>query len=597
MYTAKASFARRVATASLGLALGLAGPLGAALPALAAPEQGQITITANQGNAVTYDAYQIFKADLLASGKAQHIEWASNDMKAAVEGAIRAVDADYAGTTAQDALEFINANWGESSATRIVGADDFPNKLADAIDALQASGTVTPGTAATFDEGFYLFLTTPSTLDADNEMGTSPIFTAINKDSAVTITEKTTLPTVQKQVKEDSGTRAAIEDSYVAATADDIAANGDTKVGLYKADGGDYVAITQEDVDANPDIEAFVLVPGQAASDGWGNHADANRSQDVDFKLIGTVASNVATFDTYFYEFEDTLSAGLDMQTSSVAVTVDGIDVTSQVSDGISFAGGKLKVTINDLKALTNEGQPIPITANTKVVVTYKAHLDGDAVIGATGNPNDVFINYSNNPNTTSKGHTNTVQVKTYTYQLEMVKVDKDNINEKLSGAKITIQVASSNSDASSVGKYVQADGSLADTPYEFTTNTNGVISVAGLDEGTYTLHETTPPTDYAAWDADITLTITSQFNATTGAFETIAATMSGGEGDSETKVTATDAATGKVSIQATDDKELDTPLTGASGIALITATGVGIIGLSLAGLYKGRKQEEDETV
>ena len=601
-----------IARRAVGAAL-MAAALGAQvmLPAAAfAAEQGQITITAAEGNQVTFDGYRIFKADIDDAGKAQNIRWDTDAVKAAVEGVIRthagtwtaadeeadathvAGQSKYAGTSAQDALEYLNANWGASSQTRIVGATDLPNLVADAVDALDATVQVAAGTAAAMDEGFYLFVTTPASLDGTSEHGTSPIFAAVNADVPVRIAEKTTTPTVNKEIREDSAVRGAVaatEDSFVADAA-----------GTYYHDL-DADAYTEDEPanyeKAGEDAVMYRLVPGtpaQEASDGFGVHADANRGQDIDYRLTGTVAANVATFDTYYYAFTDTLSAGLSMQTSSVAVTVDGHDVTEQVASGISFAEGVLTVEISDLKALVDGTDPIEIGADTMVVVTYKAHLDDDAVIGSEGNPNEVYITYSNNPNTTSKGRTETVDVKAYTYQLELLKVDKAT-SAPLSGAKITMQVSDQNSDAASRGKYVQADGSLADTAYEFTTGADGMFSVRGIDEGTDVLHEVTPPANYEAWDADITVTVTSAFNATTGAFETIAATMSGGEGDALTCVTAVDSATGKVSVRASDDKLLDLPLTGGAGVAAATLGGAVVAAISLAGFWRESASEDKQ--
>lgn len=590
MPSVRERMARLILAGTLAASVGAAAVVSSPNQALAAePETGKITINAVTGNQVTYNAYKIFSADVTDAGKAQHVEWASNEAKAAVEGVLKTANTSpaYTGTTAQDALEYLNANWGASSFTRIVGATDLPNRIADAVDAIEPAGTVTPGTAATFDEGYYLFVTTPSTLGV-GEMGTSAIFTGINKAVPVTVTEKTSLPTVDKTVKEDSGGKEATPDTYVES---EPVAPGQSVDGLYVKNGTEYEPAAGEAVAG---VTYYVKNAGSPAVSEWGKHADANVGQVVEYKLEGTVAKNVESFDTYFYEFEDNMT-GIELTSlDDVVVKIDGVTVASGYTK--TFANGKLLVTFEDLlsaKATANDTESIPITDATKVVVEYKAKLTNAAVIGSAGNPNTVKITYNNNPNNTSKGSTVEVQNKLFCYELELVKVDKDNATKVLPGAKITIQVASTNSDEGSRGKYLQADGTLGTTAYQFTTDAQGKINVPRIDEGTYILHEVTPPSNYAAWDADITLTIASVFDAQ-GALTGISGTLSGGEGDANTKVLTTDTASGKVAIQATDDKELDMPLTGEQGTMLLTALGIGIVGISLAGLYRNRRKTEE---
>ncbi|MBQ9068586.1 MAG: hypothetical protein IJ131_05905, partial [Eggerthellaceae bacterium] len=183
----------------LAVLVALAFAMCLAVPAAFA-ETGTITIKSQEGNAAaSYDAYQIFAADIAANGEATDIQWAGADdaaknaMKAAVEGAIKAhagkwtaedeaadathvAGADkYTGTTAQDAADYISANiegdtltdpaQGESvytlpNGTR-VAADSFANLLAAAVDDTTKAATVAAGQVATLDEGYWLFVNTP----------------------------------------------------------------------------------------------------------------------------------------------------------------------------------------------------------------------------------------------------------------------------------------------------------------------------------------------------------------------------------------------------------------------------------------------------
>lgn len=62
---------------------------------------------------------------------------------------------------------------------------------------------------------------------------------------------------------------------------------------------------------------------------GWQDAADYNIDEVIPYKLTGTLPSNYAEYETYFYEFNDIMSAGLTFDKMSVKVTVDGTTLTA----------------------------------------------------------------------------------------------------------------------------------------------------------------------------------------------------------------------------------------------------------------------------
>ena len=100
-----------------------------------------------------------------------------------------------------------------------------------------------------------------------------------------------------------------------------------------------------------------------------------------------------------------------------------------------------------------------------------------------------------------------TVEFITVTNQkmatLKVVKEDEDT-QEKLAGALFTIQDVQTQ-------KYVQADGSLKETIYEFRTGEDGSFSVKSIHEGTYTLHETKAPDHYSISGQDVVFTVSGK--------------------------------------------------------------------------------------
>lgn len=536
-----------------------------AVPALAATGKVQIKQnTINQGT--TYEGYRLFKADIeTANGKdnAQNITWDTDADKTKVLEFIRKPisdtgatqtyadwltanhhTADGAGDLAQNAAEYIAEmingsaeDTGAATTPKTTTGTSFATNFAQWLNSNGVTVDVqhlATDTDYTGDQGYYLFVTTASTIGTD-ESGTAPVWVAVS-DTAKAIQEKTATVTVEKQVKEDSTATYA-------------------------------------------------------------KTADANKDQLLNFKITGTMPQNYEAYDTYKYVFTDKLPGGMSlaagntstvkvkMYANAAAATADadgaaGTDVTNKFS--ITYESDTLTVGNTNLKDATNGISGV--TKDTVFVVYYQARLDDDAVIGSTGNTNTVHLTYTNDPITNSDGTTTDKKTTTYTYELDIEKVDKDT-REKLAGAKFTIQLTAAEgaSDTASVGKYLQADGSLGDTAYEFTTNENGKITVPRIDRGTYTIHETKAPANYDTIDADVVVTIGATVpEAPETAITTMTATYSGGEAYANShpgKVPqdgkATDATDGIYTVNAESSKGVVGARIGDPRVIVLPGTGM----------------------
>ena len=175
-----------------------------------------------------------------------------------------------------------------------------------------------------------------------------------------------------------------------------------------------------------------------------GTEVDANSASigdTVNYQITGTLPSNIDAYTTYYYEFSDTLSKGLTFD-DNVTVTIDSTPVTTgfTVSHTTNETTGvtAISITFANLKGISG----VAITAGTKVVVTYSATLNKDAVVAGNGNTNDVKLIYSNDPNykgegaNSPKGETPKDEVVTYTTELTITKTDGENI---LPGAEFTL--------------------------------------------------------------------------------------------------------------------------------------------------------------
>lgn len=566
---------RRVASAVLAGLLALS-PALVATPALAAAgDNGTITITKNSENGnVRYLGYKIFDATVADDGvTVSDVQWAGSDdsakatMKAAVEGAIKGIEPGYAGTEAQDAALWINTHVTGTTATTVVNANSAAKAIANAVDDVAEKTTVTPGTPTTVTQGYWLFVTDPSTLapDKTDVAGTAPIFAVVGS-SAVTVDEKTTLPDVDKKIVSD-------------------------------ADGSEGVV------------------------------ADSQLGQSVKYVLTGTVASNVAAYDTYYYEFQDSLSKGLSYDADSAKVFVVNGDSSQEVTGSFTidasadatgdYAGGKvLSVKVSDLKTVkADDGSPVTIDANTTVRVEYTAKLTSSAVIGSTGNPDSVKLVYSNNPQSTSHGESTPHEVRDYAFRLQLKKVD-DNTGRALSGVKFTIQATGAD-DTDSTDKYVQADGSLGSEAHEFATDDNGQIEVSGLDAGTYTVTETEAasapdggsyakidpftveiaPT-YGSDSAAQTLTGLSATIAGDGSSSVEAGIDADGDGTIDAEDASekeADAASGTVRMTVKNKMSIRLPLTGSQTMLLVAGAGLVVVTASVVALRRRGTDDEGE--
>ena len=592
------NIARLAVTAGLTAALSFGGVMAPVTMAFAAEgTQGSITIkkAANENDTNTFKAYQIFKAkvdDVKDRGKvASDIKWANDAIGFKVITAItesaeyqELVKTDPTKKLADKPTAPVVAEWlsqyvdgtpsteTNSNGTRVAPGEVLYS-IAQAVteDESAAGNSFTQGELWTcpdpeknhglYGDGYYLFVpdgltdpTKPNTGKPNTgkpntgkpNTGTSPIF-AIVGGNPVVVTEKTSIPTVMKKVKND--------------------------------DGG-----------------------------GWADKADSQMGEDVHYQLTGTVADNVATFGTYYYEFHDELSAGLTAKPGSVTVTVYADDSDTHgteimlPTDSVAYdqTGGKnlLTVKFSNLKAVTakDSNTPVEITASSKVVVTYTAILDPSKAVkvGGFGNPNSVKLIYSNNPMGDGKGESVPDTVRDYTYALELVKQDADNEATTIDNVRFTIEAIDSDSN----NKYVNDKGVLVDKPYEFVTANGGKINVTGLDAGTYKVHEVEDSNPgYNTLD-DFTFTIKADgLNKNEGEEldkNTPANTLkvTAQKPESATMVTPS-VDGGTVILTVKNKKGSNLPLTGLNGVTFTWIAGGAVLCIGVAHLIRSRKRDD----
>lgn len=462
--------------------------------------------------------------------------------------------------TAQDVADWMAANL--QNASSVVKNGDLLDKIADLLKGTaptKPKGAASPAFAADAsvsfeDSGYYLFLTddgsigTESNYSGQKQTGTSPIFSVVG-GSAVQVNEKTGIPTVTKKIKDDK-----------------------------------------------PDSD-------------WEDKADSQMGQEIHYQLKGTVADNVASFETYYYEFHDELSAGLTADEDSIKVyagtdrnTATKIDQGSNCAANVTpdDTTGKsiLTVKFNNLKSAVPN-----LSKDTKIFVEYTAKLDSTkaekVTVGGEGNKNTVKLIYSNNPMSSGRGESVPDTVRDYTYALKLVKQDHKSKN-RLKDVGFTIQATGpdDNADGSaSKGKYVQEHGNLDENEYEFLTDENGEIYITGLDAGTYTVHEKTALGEYNSLkDFTFTISTPESGEGSLSQTEELAKTVTVARTAETSDLVILDATQtdGTVNLTVENKKGSGLPLTGLNGVTFTWIAGGAVLCIGVAHLIRSRKQAEE---
>ena len=277
--------------------------------------------------------------------------------------------------------------------------------------------------------------------------------------------------------------------------------------------------------------------------------------------------------DSVKYVMTDTLSKGLDFVKGDVEVVVSGGGLEDKTLDeGTDY-------TINyseDNKTMTITYTYINIMDYTDVTVTYAAKLNENALIGGgdLANPNKIELEYTNNPSTwdTSKPSD---EVKSFTYGVQINKVDENDNTVKLEGAEFVLL----DENHQPIAAYTYKDGKVVVLQNEevVRTDANGLAYFVGLDAGTYYLRETKAPDGYVLLDGDVKLEI-RVINETTGEAEyyledkllTTTASIENG-GEIASVPTNSQVAVGTIG----NSEGFNLPMTGGAGTWMFTVGGI----------------------
>lgn len=571
------NIARLAVTAGLTAALSFGGvmaPVTMAFADGAATTTNSITIKKNTANGdVKYKAYQIFEADVVdEDGKTDkvvsNVKWAFDDTDTQ-DAIINAINTNTPGALKtgagpQDVADWLTANITETTNKTVLKDTDLLNTLAGLV--AKDVNPTTPkgvgeasfgaGTKVSFDKsGYYLFLTDTSTLASDGSTtaskntATSPIYAVVGAGD-VTVTEKTSIPTVEKQVLE----------------------------------GGK-----------------------------WGKVSDSYIGEEVEYKLTGHVASNIATFNKYEYVFQDTLSKGLEVAKNAddtpkdlrVCIVDSKTNTEKEVkldaANGYQVtvtpdttAGTELfNVSFANLKAVQDaSGNQISVNADSTVVVTYKARLNSQVEYKADGATNDVKLVYSNNPMTDDKGTSESDEVADYVFGLNVTKTASDDAQKKLV-AGFKVKMIKEGTTPVPGDKWLTKTGGLTsnsgDAGVFKTSKTDSKVFIPGLVAGEYEITECETPAGYNS--ISFTITVTPTYDPTTGKLTNLKVTDTS---DMVTTELDKNVDSTKIPVTIQNKKGSGLPLTGLNGVTFTWIAGGAVLCIGVAHLIRSRKQAEE---
>lgn len=305
------------------------------------------------------------------------------------------------------------------------------------------------------------------------------------------------------------------------------------------------------------------------------NHADVQVGDTLNFVLTSKVP-NMAEYNTYVFNFVDTLSKGLTLDQGTIKVTIGDLELQKDADYTVSVTGGngaatELKIIMADFK--TKHGDK----AGQDIKVTYSASINEHAVAGQDDAGNSAKLEYSNDPINGGTGESVPDVTHGYTFDFDITKTDGVDgsalagavfqLQKKLGGTpvKLIVESAGDKSNPAVVRPVKAGEEGVA----TITTPESGKITFKGLDAAEYQLVETEAPDGYNKLKDPVDVTIVANYDQD-GMLQSW--TVNGGGND--------------VALNIQNNKGTLLPETGGMGTILFTLVGAAAIGY---GIYRKR--------
>ena len=221
----------------------------------------------------------------------------------------------------------------------------------------------------------------------------------------------------------------------------------------------------------------------------WGGSNTADIGQTVEFRVTINVHAGAEN-----YILHEVMSAGLTYKgVTKIEHVIPGKETHEMETNRYEVKTGESVVTdgctfeVHFTKELCDA-----LETNDKIIVTYEAMLNRNAVINGSGNVSTAWLTFGEG------GVSNEDAVTTYTFGIDIVKTDSS--NKLINGAQFKIYDAATDGNEVAVVLNDSGNGyrrARADETGIEIIVANGQIRVVGLDNGTYYLEETVAPDGY----------------------------------------------------------------------------------------------------
>ena len=366
--------------------------------------------------------------------------------------------------------------------------------------------------------------------------------------------------------------------------------------------------VTQRNItlkDAAVSIDKNIITEVNEGTETLAKTDTVSMGDTVNFKIETNLpvyeANAATTFTNAKFEITDTLDTGLKLNiapdNSFLTTYVNGTEYDSYESK--TAADNTFTVAFSSDFILAHQGE--------SVVLTYSATVTDAAKYNyANGIKNNAKVKYSNNPENSTDvkelGDSTTV----YTYAFDIRKLDGAD-DSLLANAKFQMKnndkIMYFKNEGNSY-KYAGAVASLENVPTDFTaeiqSNATGDLSVIGLDEGVYTLTETSAPSGYAKLANPATVTVEAlkdSENNLTGAAKirvtnSVAVTDTTGDAEGNTKNTGV-LGNSDVNVVLRNFKGISLPETGSLTSIIIMIAGAAVVICGVTYMLVSRKKRE----
>jgi fimbrial isopeptide formation D2 family protein/LPXTG-motif cell wall-anchored protein len=162
-----------------------------------------------------------------------------------------------------------------------------------------------------------------------------------------------------------------------------------------------------------PTVEKTVTKVGGATTETDVDNVSASIGDTLTYTIEGEYSNQIENFQTYYYEFSDTISEALKVDDASIKIYFGTQDADHDITqyfwnnaaspENNNDGTYTYRFAIQDLKLLshvdsTKFAMTAANSASTKIILTYNAKLNEKAKVGEK-NSNKVDLIYSNDPN------------------------------------------------------------------------------------------------------------------------------------------------------------------------------------------------------